>query len=95
MFERLISGTDWDYAVLRLKETNPMVLDRKVCNPHITEDHLIVHVDGGPHPVRNEPDITADADHYVPTSDIAGITYYKDKVKPKLVSLNKKIIAEA
>lgn len=83
MINRLLNAQDWDSVGLKLKDANPMLIERKICSVRRDGDHIVVVVADGPHPYSKED--TAAAEHWVPIVDIVGITYYVH-IKPSPIT---------
>lgn len=96
MIKRLLTGTDWDYAGIKFKDSQPMLIERKTCKVKQAKDSnlLIVHVEGGSHPFKQ--DATASADHYISRDSISGISFYSETRETIIMPVVKgKIIAQA
>lgn len=96
MFQLLLSGQNFDYCALTLRDANPMLIERKICT--VTEEKdsastplgLIVQVPDGPHPFKSEKGVSASAVHHIPYSQILKVSYYNELVaeKPLIQSPN-------
>jgi hypothetical protein len=77
MLNMLLTGKDWTYAAIMIKETEPMFIEREICKSTDHGTHVEVFVPDGPHPFKEG--LKADATHFVSKSDIIRVSYYKDK----------------
>lgn len=97
MIQRLLTATDWDFAGLKFTNDQPMLVERGICTVKEADDtdFLVIHVENGAHPFTKGEE--AATDYYVSKKSITGITFYREKPKPIIQTLNKpgKIIAQA
>lgn len=80
MLDRLLNKTDWQYAGLMIRDSNPMLVQRTHTKIAKEEDTLVVRVANAPHPFTEGR--RASAEHNIPVSSITSITYYKDISEP-------------
>ena len=98
MHAELMTGTTWDYAGIKFKDAQPMLVERKICKLEDEGTILVVNVPDGPHPFLDNGSCTTR--HFIQMDDITGISFYKIN-PPALIQTppgarkSKKIIAEA
>lgn len=88
MVDKLLENTGWDYAVIQMNMRPPMALERAVCTVKKDGENIVLHVDNGPHPIRENA--RASAVHFIPIKEITGVSYYTEA---KIVAGKGKILA--
>lgn len=75
-WDKLITNEGYDFAVVQFKNRPPMAIERAVCKCSKEGECITLSVSNGPHPIHEKK--TASALHYLPLSEMTGITYYTE-----------------
>lgn len=78
MTEKLLSNSGWDYAVLQMKNRPPILIERTFAQVTKEDDFIVLTMENGPHPVLEKE--RALGIHYIPFSDVTGVSYYNNKL---------------
>lgn len=74
-YDNLTTET-WDYALINVRNAQPIFIERKGTKVQIWDRHLDIHLANGPHPI--DKDRTASSIHSVTLTEITGISYFKE-----------------
>lgn len=80
MLKRLFAK-DWDLAILQFKSRAPMLLEHSVCTVEEADGFVVIEQENAEHPIDKTK--TCKTTHYIPTTDITGITYSVENKKKK------------
>lgn len=95
MIDKLLTSKDWQYAGIKFKDAQPMLVEAAVCQVADSDVNIIITVAEGPHPYKEstpQNPVACSAEHYIAKSDITGITFYNEvEVNvPKIMAPNGK-----